>query len=403
MAKRNFLRPGPLVISALIAAVVIAALYLAIRKPPYQVDLAKVTQGPMTVTIDDEGETRVHDLFVVAAPINGRLTRIELEPGDPVIAGQTVVARMTPVDSDFLDPRTEGRVRAQVQALDAMVASSSMRIEQARVARDLAIQQQARVEALFNRGFATRAALDSANALISSARAAYSEATRATEAARFDRDAARANLVTPNSPRGSRGTLDVRAPTSGTVMRLPQESEATVAAGTPLVEIGDPRKLEIVTDLLSADAVRLPPGARVLIDNWGGTAPLNGRVRRIEPFGFTKISALGVEEQRVNVIIVITDPPKKWAKLGHGYRVIIRAVEWESTNAQQLPISSLFRDRGKWAVFAVQNDRARLVPVTIGRMNDEQAELLSGLRKGAVVILHPSEKISDYARVKRAK
>lgn len=403
MAKRNFLRPGPLVISALIAAVVIAALYLAIRKPPYQVDVAEVTQGPMTVTIDDEGETRVHDLFVVAAPINGRLTRIELEPGDPVIAGQTVVARMTPVDSDFLDPRTEGRVRAQVQALDAMVASSSMRIEQARVARDLAIQQQARVEALFNRGFATRAALDSANALISSARAAYSEATRATEAARFDRDAARANLVTPNSPRGSRGTLDVRAPTSGTVMRLPQESEATVAAGTPLVEIGDPRKLEIVTDLLSADAVRLPPGARVLIDNWGGTAPLNGRVRRIEPFGFTKISALGVEEQRVNVIIVITDPPKKWAKLGHGYRVIIRAVEWESTNAQQLPISSLFRDRGKWAVFAVQNDRARLVPVTIGRMNDEQAELLSGLRKGAVVILHPSEKISDYARVKRAK
>jgi HlyD family secretion protein len=403
MAKRNFLRPGPLVISALIAAVVIAALYLAIRKPPYQVDVAEVTQGPMTVTIDDEGETRVHDLFVVAAPINGRLTRIELEPGDPVIAGQTVVARMTPVDSDFLDPRTEGRVRAQVQALDAMVASSSMRIEQARVARDLAIQQQARVEALFNRGFATRAALDSANALISSARAAYSEATRATEAARFDRDAARANLVTPNSPRGSRGTLDVRAPTSGTVMRLPQESEATVAAGTPLVEIGDPRKLEIVTDLLSADAVRLPPGARVLIDNWGGAAPLNGRVRRIEPFGFTKISALGVEEQRVNVIIVITDPPKKWAKLGHGYRVIIRAVEWESTNAQQLPISSLFRDRGKWAVFAVQNDRARLVPVTIGRMNDEQAELLSGLRKGAVVILHPSEKISDYARVKRAK
>ena len=403
MAKRNFLRPGPLVISALIAAVVIAALYLAIRKPPYQVDVAEVTQGPMTVTINDEGETRVHDLFVVAAPINGRLTRTELEPGDPVIAGQTVVARMTPVDSDFLDPRTEGRVRAQVQALDAMVASSSMRIEQARVARDLAIQQQARVEALFNRGFATRAALDSANALISSARAAYSEATRATEAARFDRDAARANLVTPNSPRGSRGTLDVRAPASGTVMRLPQESEATVAAGTPLVEIGDPRKLEIVTDLLSADAVRLPPGARVLIDNWGGAAPLNGRVRRIEPFGFTKISALGVEEQRVNVIIVITDPPKKWAKLGHGYRVIIRAVEWESTNAQQLPISSLFRDRGKWAVFAVQNDRARLVPVTIGRMNDEQAELLSGLRKGAVVILHPSEKISDYARVKRAK
>ena len=400
MAKRNFLRPGPVVISALIAVVVIAALYLAIRKPPYQVDLAKVTQGPMTVTIDDEGETRVHDLFVVAAPINGRLTRIELEPGDPVIAGQTVVARMTPVDPDFLDPRTEARARAQVQALDAMVASSSMRIEQARAARDLAIQQQGRVEALFHKGFATRAALDSANASVSSARAAYSEATRATVATRFDRDAARANLVTPISPRGSRGTLNVRSPTSGTVMRVAQESEVTVAAGTPLVEIGDPRKLEIVTDLLSADTVRLRPGARVLIDNWGGAQPLNGRVRRIEPFGFTKISALGVEEQRVNVIIDIIDPPEKWTKLGHGFRVIIRAVEWESANAQQLPISSLFRDKGKWAVFVVQNGRARLVPVTIGRMNDEKAELLSGLKKGAVVILHPSEKISDHARVK---
>lgn len=400
MAKRSFLRPGPLAISALIALVVIAALYLAIRKPPYQVDLATVSQGPMTVTIDDEGETRVHDLYVVAAPINGRLTRIELEPGDPVIAGQTVVARMTPVDPDFLDPRSEGRVRAQVKALDAMLASSSMRIEQARAARDLAIQQQGRIEALFNRGFATGAALDSANALVSSANAAYSEATRATEAARFDRDAGRANLVTPNSPRGRSGTLDVRSPTSGTVMRLPRESEATVAAGTPLVEVGDPRKLEVVTDLLSADAVRLRPGARVLIDNWGGATPLNGRVQRIEPFGFTKISALGVEEQRVNVIIDITDPPEKWTKLGHGYRVIIRAVEWESVNTLQLPVSALFREKGKWAVFAVRNGRAKLVPVAIGRMNDEQAELLGGLRKGATVILHPSEKISDDARVK---
>jgi len=399
MAKRSFLRPGPLAISALITVVVIAALYLAIRKPPYQVDLAEVTQGPMTVTIDDEGETRVHDLFVVAAPINGRLRRIELEAGDPVVAGQTIVARMTPVDPDFLDPRSEGRVRAQIQPLAAMLASSSMRIEQARAMRDLAKQEQGRLEALFNRGFATRAALDRANASVLSGNAAFSEAIRTSEAARFERDAARANLVTPNSGRGS-DTLAVRSPTSGTVMRLPRESEATVAAGTPLVELGDPRDLEIVTDLLSADAVRLPPGVRVLIDNWGGATPLNGRVRRIEPFGFTKISALGVEEQRVNVIIDITDPPAKWAKLGHGYRVIIRAVEWENKNVLQLPVSSLFRDKGKWAVFAVQNGRAKLVPVTIGRMNDEQAELLRGLRKGAAVILHPSEKISDDARVK---
>ncbi|MBL0924629.1 MAG: HlyD family efflux transporter periplasmic adaptor subunit [Sphingomonadaceae bacterium] len=400
MAKRSFLRPGPIAISATVALVVVAALYLAIRKPPYQVDLAQVTQGPMTVTIDDEGETRVHDLFVVAAPINGRLTRIELEPGDPVIAGETEVAQMTPVDPDFLDPRSEARTRAQVQALDAAIASSSARIEQARAARDLAQQEQGRMETLFNRGFATRAALDRANATVSQAKAAHAEAVRATEAARFDRDAARANLVTPNSRRRS-GVLDVRSPTSGTVMRVSRESEATVAAGTPLVEIGNPRDLEIVTDLLSADAVRLTPGARVLIDNWGGNRPLNGRVRRIEPFGFTKISALGVEEQRVNVIIDITDPPAKWTKLGHGYRVIVRAVEWESANALQLPVSSLFRNKGNWVVFAVENGRARLIPVKVGRMNDERAELLGGLKKGAHIILHPSEKITDGARVER--
>jgi HlyD family secretion protein len=400
MAKRSFLRPGPLAISLLIAAVVIGALYLAIRKPPYQVDLAKVTQGPMTVTIDDEGETRVHDLYVVAAPINGRLTRIELEAGDPVVAGQTVVARITPMDPDFLDRRNEARVRAQIQSLDAVIASSSMRIEQARAARDLAVQEQGRLKSLFDRGFATRAALDRANASVAQSSAAYSEAVRATEAARFDRDAARANLVTPESQRSGR-VLEVRSPVSGSVMRLPRESESAVAAGTPLIEIGNPGDLEVVTDLLSADAVRLQPGARVLIDNWGGAKSLNGRVRRIEPFGFTKISALGVEEQRVNVIIDISDPPELWSKLGHGYRVIVRAVEWESTNALQLPVSALFRDKGKWAVFAVENGRAKLVPVKIGRMNDERAELLGALKKGASVILHPSEKISDNARVEQ--
>lgn len=399
MTKSKYLRPGPMVLGIVIALVVVAALYLAVRKPPYQVDLARVTRGPMTVTIDDEGETRVHDLYVVAAPINGRLTRIELEAGDPVVAGRTVVARINPLDPDFLDRRNETRVRAQIQALDAMIASSSMRIEQARAARDLAMQEQGRLETLFNRGFATRAALDRANASVSANSAVYTEAVRATEAARFDRDAARANLVTPDSQRSGGRTLEIRSPVSGAVMRLPRESESAVAAGTPLIEIGDPRDLEIVTDLLSADAVRLKPSAGVLIDNWGGDKPLNGRIRQIEPYGFTKISALGVEEQRVNVIIDITDPPALWTKLGHGYRVIIRAVEWESRDTPQVPVSALFRDKRKWAVFVVEAGRARLVPVKIGRMNDERAELLGGLKPKAVVILHPSEKISDGARV----
>jgi HlyD family secretion protein len=401
MANAKRFRPGPSTLAVLIAVVVIGALYLAIRKPPYQVDLAPVTRGPMMVTIDDEGETRVHDLYVVSAPINGRLLRIELEAGDPVVAGRTVVARLMPTDPDFLDRRSEARLREQVQALDAVFASSASRIAQARAARNLAAQEQGRVNAVFQRGFATRASLDRANAALAQSDAALAEAIRGAEAARHDREAARAGLIAPNSARGKAGVLDVRSPVSGTVMRLPRESEATVPAGSPLIELGDPRNLEIVTDLLSADAVRIKPGASVRIDNWGDAAPLTGKVRRIEPFGFTKISALGVEEQRVNVIIDITDPPAVWARLGHGYRVIVRIAEWESADSLQVPVSALFRDKGAWAVFAAEGGKAKLAPVRIGRMNDETAEVKGGLNKGAQVILHPSEKITDGSRVTR--
>ena len=182
-------------------------------------------------------------------------------------------------------------------------------------------------------------------------------------------------------------------------MRITRESEAVVPAGSALIELGNPRDLEIVTDLLSSDAVKIAPGARVRIENWGGAGALAGRVRRIEPFGFTKISALGVEEQRVNTIIDIVDPPARWARLGHGYRVIVRIVEWESPRAGRVPVSALFRDKGVWAVFAVDQGRARLRHVQVGRMNDDMAELRGGLAVDAQVILHPSEKILDGARV----
>lgn len=400
MAKQSFLRPGPFVLTTLIVAIVIGAVYLAIRTPAFEVDLARVTRGPMVVTIEDEGETRVRDLFVVAAPINGRLARIELEPGDMVTAGETVVARMEPVAPDFLDNRTETRVNAQIQALDAMIASSAMRIEQARAERDLAAKDQSRVAELFNRGFATRASLDRANAALSRSNAMLTEMLRSADAAKFDRNAARANLITPQSQPLPKRALEITSPANGTVLRLPRESEGAIAAGTPLVEIGNPRNLEIVTDLLSADAVRLSKNARVLIDNWGGPQPLNGRIRRVEPFGFTKISALGVEEQRVNVVIDLIDPPQTWVRLGHGFRVIVRAVVWEKNDVLRLPVSALFRDGGTWAVFVVENGRAQMVHVKIGKMNDEQAELQKGPKQGAAVILHPSEKITNGTRVK---
>lgn len=398
MAKRSFLRPGPLAISVLIAIVVITALYLAIRKPAFAVDLATVTQGPMTVTIDDEGETRVHDLFVIAAPISGHLTRVELEPGDLVTAS-AVVAQIAPVDPDFLDRRTERRAEAQVKALDAAAASSQGRVAQARSQRDLAAKEQGRIAVLFGQGFATRASLDRADAALAQSNAQLSQALRLTEAARFDRDAARATLTRPDNPGAGGKLLAVRTPVGGTVMRVMRESEAVIPAGSSLIELGDPRNLEIVTDLLSNDAVKIAPGARVRIENWGGEGALNGRVRLIEPFGFTKISALGVEEQRVNTIIDIVDPPARWARLGHGYRVIVRIVEWENPRATLVPVSALFRERGNWAVFVVEGGRARLRQVKVGRMNDDHAAPLEGLNVGAKVILHPSEKIIDGARV----
>ena len=184
------------------------------------------------------------------------------------------------------------------------------------------------------------------------------------------------------------------------MLRLTHESETPISAGTPVVEIGNPADIEIVTDLLSSDAVKIKPGSRVLIENWGGEKPLTGKVQRIEPFGFTKISALGVEEQRVNVIIDFADPLAARQRLGHGYRVIVKIVEWEGRNIVQAPISALFRDKGQWSVFVMRGGKAVIAPVETGRMNDEQAQILKGLQTGEEVILHPSEKIDDGTRIR---
>lgn len=395
--NRLALRPGPLIMGAMVALAVMVALYLAFREPTYGVDIGTVATGPMTVTMDDEGETRVHDLYVIAAPINGRVERIELEAGDMVTAGM-IVARMTQGEPDFLDSRTESRTRAQIAALDAVAASAAARVDQARSQYVLARKERERVAALFEQGFATRAALDRADSATEQAQARLSEAGRAATAARMDREAARAALTRPGA--ADRGKpLVIRSPVNGTVMRRARESEGMIAAGTSLVEIGDPEKLEIVTDLLSSDAVRVAPGARVGIDNWGGQGLLEGRVNRVEPFGFTKISALGVEEQRVNVIIDFAGPLKFRARLGHGYRVRVHIHEWESPQVRQVPVSALFRDRGGWAVFMVERGRAKMRSVDAGHMNDDKAEILDGLSDGDRVILHPGEKIADGVRV----
>jgi HlyD family secretion protein len=365
------------------------------------VELAPVARGPLDVTIDELGETRVSDLYVVSTPTAGRVTRVSLKPGAPVIPNVTVLARVQPVNPEPIDARSVARSRAQVEALQAQLSAATSRIGEARADQSLAEREFDRTLALVRRKFVSRSTLDRAQSARDRARAAVQEARRTAEAIGHELEAARASLMAPGTAGGGRGSVPVTSPVPGVLLRVPPESERVAPAGTPLAEVGDPDRLEFVTDLLSADAVRVEPGDRVLIEDWGGDRPLPGRVRLVEPFGFTKISALGVEEQRVNVVIDFTAPRDAWRRLGHGYRATVRIIVDRVDRALKIPISALFRSSGRWAVFTVDEDgSARLRTVGIGRMNDDEAEVVDGLQGREKVILHPSDKVEDGVKVK---
>lgn len=392
-------RTGQWIIAGVIVLVLAAAIFIALHKPATLVDITTVKRGPMTVTIDDEGETVVHDVFTVAAPLSGYLRRIELEPGDAVIRHQTQIAHIVPGDPGFLDARTTAEAMAQEKASTADLASARARIAQALAERALANRDLARIEELSRRGFSTRATLDIARARNDKAEAALIEARSSATSAEYRLKAAGAALISPNADTSNRTGIAITAPVNGKVLRVRQKSEGPVAPGTPLVDIGDPTEMEIVVDLLSTDAVRISEQASVLIDKWGGPKPLNGKVRRIEPTGFTKFSALGVEEQRVNVFITLTDPPALWRRLGHGYRVLVRIETWSRPDILRVPIAAIFRLGSSWSVFLVREGQAWRVPVGIGHLNDQFAEVLSGLNPGDRVILHPGDTITDGRRV----
>jgi HlyD family secretion protein len=371
-------------------------LALALWPSTVAVDLGAVRRGPLVVTIDGEGQTRVRERYLLSAPVAGRVMRIDLEPGDEVTRGQ-VVARVRPEPPALLDARTRaeaqagvesaraqlGRARAEAQrtrALLAQIEREVTRLRQLAGSRVVAPQELEVKEA------ECRAAEDAARAAEFAAAAAQSEVQRAEV------------RVTP-APADRGGLVVVRAPTAGRVLKRLRESESVVPAGEPLLEIGDPARLEVVSDLLSTDAVRIRPGARATIEQWGGRQPLEGRVRRIEPAGFTKISALGVEEQRVNVVIDVVDPAAAWAALGDAYRVEVRVVIWEAASVLKVPTGALFRDGEKWAVYVVDNDRARRAIVEIGHQTGQEAEVTSGLAEGSRVIMHPGDTLAAGARV----
>lgn len=393
---------GPRLIGAMAVVVVILALSLALRTPPVPVELGSVSRGPMTVTVDDLGETRVTNLYIVSAPVSGQLLRVPLKPGTLVLPRTTVLAHIVPADPAPLDPRTNAQIIAHIRALEAQVTVAEARIREARATQALAERELKRTEALSLRGFVAQATLDRAGSERDRSRAALAQATEAADVARHDLAATRATLITAGGPARGRGAVAVTSPVAGYVLRVSQESARVVSAGTPLVEIGDPEQLEMVTDLLSDDAVRVRPGAPVLIEHWGGNRPLRGTVRLVEPYGFLKISALGVEEQRVNVIMDFDDPRKAWERLGHGYRATVRIALWSARDVVRVPVGALFRTGSQWSVFVVDDDgRAQLARIEVDHMNDEVAEVRRGLEPGSRVILHPGDKVGDGVKVKQ--
>ncbi|MDT3708316.1 MAG: HlyD family efflux transporter periplasmic adaptor subunit [Thiobacillus sp.] len=383
------------------AAVVAAGLAIGFMPRAVPVDVAVVKRGPLAVTVEEEGKTRVTERYQVSAPVAGYLRRIGLEAGDAVKAGQ-VLAVVEPARAVALDPRTRAQSQAQVSAARATLAAAEEKARAARADAQLAQEERVRTESLRQSNFVSQQALDTARTAETRTRAAEQAAQYTVRVARFDLDTARAAAAsTARLQAGSAAdVLQVRAPVAAHVLRLQQESEGAVAAGQPLLEIGDPASLEVEVEVLSTHAVKIAPGSKVILDRWGGDQAVEGRVRVVEPSGFTKISALGVEEQRVRVIVDFASPREAWARLGDGYRVEARFVLWEGQDVLQLPTSALFRQGEGWAAFAIDGRRARLTPVEIGQRAGLDTEVLSGLKVGDAVVEHPDETIRDGVRVK---
>jgi len=385
-----------------VALVLLVLLGIAVAPRPVPVDLVAVDRGTLRVTLDHEGKTRVHDRFVVSAPVAGQVLRIELEPGDPVVAGKTVMATFEPGVPPLLDVRSRAEAEARVRAARATLDQAQAELSKAQTEQAFAQEQAERSRRLAADGIASKETLDAAEAEARGRAEARKAAESAARAAEHELEAARAALVDGGDPAVApkRTAITMRAPVDGVVLRRIHESKAVVPAGEPLLELADPADLEIVADYLSTDAVRIRPGMAVLIDQWGG-GTLRGRVRRVEPYGFLKISALGVEEQRVNVIIVFDDPREAWKSLGDGYRVEARTIVWERTGVVKVPTGALFRHGESWAVFAVEGGRARLKSVEVGQRNGLEAEVLKGLSPGELVVAHPSDAVRDGVRVAR--
>jgi HlyD family secretion protein len=388
----------------LVALAILAAAggtFLAFRPGPLLVETAQVTRGRFAAVVEEDGRTRVRDRYVVSAPVAGRVLRLGVRPGDTVGRGDPV-ALILAAPSALLSPRARREAEERVGAAEAMLQQAGALVERATGQQVQAEAEAARVRALHARGAAPLQQLERAELAERTAARDMIAAERRRHAAEHELEQARALLTATEATENGPERQEIRAPVAGHVLRVLQESEAVVAAGAPLLELGDPADLEVVVDVLTTEAVGIAPGAPVAIERWGGPAPLQGRVRRVEPGAFTRVSALGVEEQRVWVVIDLVGPREGWAALGDGFRVDARITVEAMEDAVLVPVSALFRRGGGWAVFVVQDGAARERRVEVARRAARSAMVADGLAPSETVILFPPSALRDGARVSTA-
>jgi HlyD family secretion protein len=375
--------------------------YVAFREDPVPVDMVSVERGPLVVTIDADGRTRIRDVYEVASPIAGTARRAPVAVGDAVVADETVVARVEPGSPALLDARSRAQAEATVAearaALD-VARSEVMRLEEEEAFARL---QFDRTRTLMERGVSTVTQMETAAQALAVAEAAVAAGRSRVAMSEGSLERAEATLARPEGADAEDTDCCVvlRAPSDGVVLSIATISEHPVQAGAPLLSVGDPTDLEIVADLLSSDAVRIGPGTRAIVERWGGPEPLDAVLTRIEPAAETRVSALGIEEQRVDAIFAIETPPEARAGLGHGFAVFLRIVDWESDDTLLVPIGALFRRDRDWAVFAVEDGVARERIVTVGQRGARVAEILDGLTEGDRIVTHPSDAVADGVAV----
>jgi HlyD family secretion protein len=397
--KNTLRRAAPVAVALL----VVGAIVYGFWPRPVEVDLGTVTRGPMRVTVDEEGKTRIREVYVIDAPLGGSLHRVRLKAGSPVKDGETVLAIIEPGDPAFLSATELAQARSRVRVAEAALKAALDRANAAKKEHDLSVAFLARVRKSHESGVASAEELQTAEIREQVRAEEVKAAQSAARVAESEVELAKAALVRSNPksalpPEDAR--LVIRSRIDGVVLKVERESAGAIATGTPIMSVGNPTDLEMVIDVLSTDAVKVSPGDEVIVERWGGGEPLHGRVRLVEPAAELKVSALGVEEQRVNVIADFTDPPEKRKGLGHAYRIDARIVVWEAAEAVKVPAGALFRATdGGWAVFAVRGGVARVTPVRVGHSNGLEAEVLEGLAPGDRVVMHPSDRVKDGVEV----